>query len=107
MATLGEIRTENLSNINQKLYALIEFSVRKNDKRQGKVHPRTGQEDPDREKRYISTLSLTSVQGGVGGQSHVLATLTPGKETRYPLYRRLGGPQGRSGPCGKSYPYRD
>jgi len=21
----------------------------------------------------------------------------PGKETRYPLYRRLGGPQGRSG----------
>jgi nitrate reductase NapE component len=22
---------------------------------------------------------------------------TPGKETRYPLYRRLGGPQGRSG----------
>jgi hypothetical protein len=23
--------------------------------------------------------------------------LYPGKETRYPLYRRLGGPQGRSG----------
>jgi hypothetical protein len=33
---------------------------------------------------------------GVGGQRHALAALSPG-QTRYPLYRRLGGPQGRSG----------
>ena len=33
---------------------------------------------------------------GVGGQLHSLAALRPGK-TRYPLYSRLGGPQGRSG----------
>ena len=33
---------------------------------------------------------------GVGGQSHAPAALPPGK-TRYPLYRELGGPQGRSG----------
>jgi len=33
-------------------------------------------------------------------------TLPPGK-TRYPLYRRLGGPQGRSGLGGKSRPHRD
>ena len=32
----------------------------------------------------------------VGGQRHAPAALTPGK-TRYPLYRRLGGAQGRSG----------
>ena len=32
----------------------------------------------------------------VCGQSHALAALPAGK-TRYPLYRRLGGPQGRSG----------
>ena len=32
----------------------------------------------------------------VGGQRHSSAVLPPGK-TRYPLYRRLGGPQGRSG----------
>ena len=31
---------------------------------------------------------------GVGGQRHVPAALTPGK-TRYPMYRRLCGPQGR------------
>jgi len=39
-----------------------------------------------------STLALTSVLDGVGGQRHTLAALTPGK-TWYPLYRRLGGPQ--------------
>ena len=32
----------------------------------------------------------------VGDQRHAPAALPPGK-TRYPLYRRLGGPQGRSG----------
>jgi hypothetical protein len=33
---------------------------------------------------------------GVGGQRHAPATLPPGM-TQYPLYRRLGKPQGRSG----------
>ena len=33
---------------------------------------------------------------GMGGQRHAPAALPPGK-TRYPLYRRLGGPQGWSG----------
>ena len=33
---------------------------------------------------------------GVSGQPHAPAVLPPGKETRYPLYRRLGGPQGLS-----------
>ena len=33
---------------------------------------------------------------GVGGQQHAPAALPLGK-TRYPLYRRLCGPQGRSG----------
>ena len=31
---------------------------------------------------------------GVGGQRHAPAALPPGK-ARYPLCRRLGGPQGR------------
>ena len=33
---------------------------------------------------------------GVAGQSYTPADSTPGK-TRYPFYRRLGGPQGWSG----------
>jgi hypothetical protein len=32
---------------------------------------------------------------GMGGQRHTLAALPPGK-AHYPLYRRLGGPQGQS-----------
>jgi len=70
-----------------------------NCKCKGKVHPRTGHEGPEGEKRYSwysSTLPSTSALYGVGGQRHAPAALPPGK-TRYPLYRRLGGPQGRSG----------
>ena len=40
---------------------------------------------------------------GVGGQHHAPAALPPGK-TRYPLYRRLGGPHGRSGRVRKISP---
>ena len=40
---------------------------------------------------------------GVGGQHHAPATLRPGK-TQYPLYRRLGGPQGWSGQVRKISP---
>ena len=69
----------------------------------GKVHPRTGHEGPEMEYRYNSTLSLTSALDGVGGQRHAPAALPSGK-TRYPLYRRLGGPQGRSGRVRKIWP---
>ena len=40
---------------------------------------------------------------GVGGQRHSPTALPPGK-TRYPLYRRLGGPQGRFGRVWKISP---
>ena len=40
---------------------------------------------------------------GVGGQRHDPAALPPGM-TRYPLYRRLGRPQGRSGRVRKISP---
>jgi hypothetical protein len=52
---------------------------------------------------YSSTLSLTSALDGEGGQRHALAGLPPGK-THYPLYRRLGGPHGRSGRVRKISP---
>jgi hypothetical protein len=41
---------------------------------------------------------------GVGGQRHASATLPPGKEPRYAFYRKLGGPQGRSGQLRKILP---
>jgi hypothetical protein len=40
---------------------------------------------------------------GLGGQRHAPAAFTPGK-TRYPLYRRLGGAQDRSGEVRKISP---
>jgi hypothetical protein len=43
---------------------------------------------------------------GLGGQHHASDRFTPGK-TRYPLYKRLGGPQGRSGRVRKISPQRD
>jgi hypothetical protein len=46
---------------------------------------------------------VTSALEGVGSQHHAPAALPPGKP-RYPLYRRLGGPQGRSGRVQKIAP---
>jgi hypothetical protein len=55
-------------------------------------------------RRGTTTLSLTSALDVVGGQRHASAALSPGKEIWCPLYRRLGGPQGRSGQVMKSRP---
>ena len=66
-------------------------------KRQGKVRPGTGHERPKGKQRYSSTLSLTSALDGDGWLTPRPSSFTPEKETRYPLYRRLGGPQGRFG----------
>ena len=47
-----------------------------------------------------------ALEGGEWSAARPGRTLPPGK-TRYPFYRRLGGPQGRSGRGGKSRPHRD
>ena len=53
---------------------------------------------------YSSILFLTSaLQRGEGSVSRRGRTLPPGK-TRYPFYRRLCGPQGRSGQVQKISP---
>jgi len=52
---------------------------------------------------YSSTFPSTSALEGVGGQRHDPAALPSGK-TPYPLYRRMGGPQGRSGRVRKISP---
>jgi hypothetical protein len=43
-------------------------------------------------------------RGGVRGQRHAPAALYPRGKTRYPLYRGLGGPHGRSGQVRKISP---
>jgi hypothetical protein len=56
----------------------------------------TRHEGIDGEQRETSTLSLTSALDGEGGKRHASAALPP-EMFWYPLYRRLGGPQRRSG----------
>jgi hypothetical protein len=50
---------------------------------------------------YRSTFSWPRHQLEVSGQLHAPAALPPGKSPRYPFYRRLGGPQSRSGRYGE------
>jgi hypothetical protein len=70
----------------------------------GRFHPFIDHEGPWGEQRYSSTLFLTvALEGGEGSALHPGRTLPLGK-TRYPLYRRLGGPQGRSGQVRKISP---
>jgi hypothetical protein len=69
-----------------------------------KVHPRTGHEGPEVEYRYSSTLSLTSALDGGGWSRPRPGRVAPGKETRYPLYRGLGGSRDGLDGCRKSRP---
>ena len=52
---------------------------------------------------YSSTLSLTSTLDGVGCQRHAPTVLPLGK-IQYQFYRRVGGPQDRSGRARKISP---
>jgi hypothetical protein len=62
-----------------------------------KVHPRTGHEGREGEYTYSSTLSLTSTLDRGGWSTPHLSRFTAGKETQYPLHRKLGGHKDRSG----------
>ena len=66
-------------------------------KDKGKGHPRTAHESPEGEQRYSSVLSVNLALDRGGWSKPSPGRFTPGRETRYPWYRRLGGPQGRSG----------
>jgi len=61
-------------------------------KSKGKVHPITFHEGPEGEYSYSSTLSLTSALDEGGWSEPRPGHFIPGKETRNPMYRMLGGP---------------
>jgi hypothetical protein len=48
-------------------------------------------------QKWSRGISLTSALDGGGWSTSCPSHFTPRKETRYPLYRRLGEPQGKSG----------
>jgi hypothetical protein len=61
----------------------------------GNLCPRTGHKGPVEKQKYSSTVSSTSVQELGWCLTPRPGSFNPGKGTQYPLYRRLGGPQGR------------
>jgi hypothetical protein len=87
--------SSKLSIPGQKIPAFC-LAYKGKDKGKAKGHVIKGQEGPEGEQMNSSTLPSTSSLNGVGGQRHAPTALPTGK-TRYPLYRKLGGPQGRSG----------
>ena len=52
---------------------------------------------------YLYSSMTAALEGGEWSAARPGRTLPPGK-TRYPFYRRLGGPQGRSGQAENSSP---
>jgi hypothetical protein len=61
-------------------------------------YPTTRQEGAWGERRYSSyLLSTSALDGGEWSASCPSRALAPGKDPGYSLYRRLGGPQNRSG----------
>ena len=83
-------------------YLVIQPYFQPKGKGRSQVLPRTGREGPEGEV-CSSTLPSTSALDGMGGQHHAPTASLPGK-SRYPLYRRLGGPQDRSGRVRKMSP---
>jgi len=67
---------------------------------EGNVYPRTGQEGPEGEYKYSSTLSLTSTLYAGGLSTPCPGRYVPGNR----MYRMLGGPHGQSGRVRKNSP---
>jgi hypothetical protein len=73
----------------------------------GKVHPRTGNEGT-KGTVEVWIFSFFNLGAGWGGWSSPRSgRFIPGKETRYPFSRRLGGSQGRSGQVRKISPSQE
>ena len=73
-------------------------------KHKGKVHPRTGQEGPETEQNYRSTLSLTSAIDGDGWLKPWTGRFSPGQEPDTHFTGGWVGPRAGLDGCGKSRP---
>ena len=101
--TTGEIILRNLVNLAGNVPA-EKNRINESVQGKGEVRPRTGHEGPEGQI-YSSTLPSNSELDGSGRSKPRLGRFTP--KTRFPPYRRLGGPQGRSGRVRKISPPPD
>ena len=72
-----------------------------------KVHPATCHEDSEGKQMYISTLSLSCLLKGIGGQRHAKAALPLGKGRGAHRTRGWVGPKDDLDGCEKSRQDRD
>jgi hypothetical protein len=94
---LIKLRTNIPLEITPPLQSWCSVWLRNNSYSKGKAVPLHTMEAQE-ERRYSSYSFSTSALDGVSGQCHVPAALYPrGDDPWYPLCRRLGGPQSRSG----------
>ena len=95
---IGKFTTSfvNIKSVNGKRY-LILHDKGKCKKLKVNVKVKSTLEQAMKTHRKSSTLSFTcTIDEGVWLTPHS-GRFTPGKETRSPIHRRLGGPRGRSG----------
>ena len=86
-----------VTQVKNREYLQPNSTVGEHESGKGKGHPIRGHEGPKGEQMYSSTLPSTSTLDGGGWSTPRPGRFTPRKETRYPLNKRLGGPQGLSG----------
>jgi hypothetical protein len=72
----------------------------------GKIYHITAREGPEGSIRIVLPFLEPRRETTVGSQRQTPGCFTPGK-TRCPLYKMLGGSQGRSGRQGISSPHQD
>ena len=92
----GQMLGQYLSVANTVAFQMLSISS-SNYSGKGKVRPGRGHEGPEGEQNCGCTLSLTAALDVDWCLTSRPGRFTPGKDTRYPLCRRLGGPHGRSG----------
>jgi hypothetical protein len=86
-----------MKNVSTLCVLLILIIIKVLNVKENKFRHKTGYKDPEEERRYCSTLSLTSALYWGGWLTPSPARFTPGRETHLPICRRLDGPRGRCG----------
>jgi len=87
---------QNSHSTNTSLLQAIQFHPFFSVEINGKIHFGTDHDGPQRENRPSSILSLILALGGGQWSTPRTCRYISGKETRYPLYCRLGWPRGWS-----------
>jgi hypothetical protein len=94
-----EIRNFRLCSFQHSLFENCQTRV-ENEIHENNIYPKTGHKGLEGEYNYSSTISLTSLLDGVGGQRHTPTALTSGKRPGTHCTRGWFGPRAGIDVCG-------